>query len=140
MGYFNGIYAASLSILDNNLQLDCEKTLKHAENLIEKGCHGVIFFGSTGQSQLISLSEKIKLINILPKSKHKDKFIIGTGLNSLGDNINLINISKSIGFENFLGLGGAFGKKFGPKTPSMLDFWWNLDPPNLDFCNTLQCF
>ena len=110
MGYFNGIYAASLSILDNNLQLDCEKTLKHAENLIEKGCHGVIFFGSTGQSQLISLSEKIKLINILPKSKHKDKFIIGTGLNSLGDNISLINISKSIGFENFLVMPPAYYK------------------------------
>ena len=110
MGYFNGIYAASLSILDNNLQLDCEKTLKHAENLIEKGCHGVIFFGSTGQSQLISLSEKIKLINILPKSKHKDKFIIGTGLNSLGDNINLLNISKSIGFENFLVMPPAYYK------------------------------
>lgn len=110
MGYFNGIYAASLSILDNNLQLDCEKTLKHAENLIKKGCHGVIFFGSTGQSQLISLSEKIKLINILPKSKHKDKFIIGTGLNSLGDNINLLNISKSIGFENFLVMPPAYYK------------------------------
>ena len=110
MGYFNGIYAASLSILDNNLQLNCEKTLKHAENLIEKGCHGVIFFGSTGQSQLISLSEKIKLINILPKSKHKDKFIIGTGLNSLGDNISLINISKSIGFENFLVMPPAYYK------------------------------
>ena len=110
MGYFNGIYAASLSILDNNLQLNCEKTLKHAENLIEKGCHGIIFFGSTGQSQLISLSEKIKLINILPKSKHKDKFIIGTGLNSLGDNISLINISKSIGFENFLVMPPAYYK------------------------------
>ena len=110
MGYFNGIYAASLSILDKNLQLDCEKTLKHAENLVEKGCHGVIFFGSTGQSQLISLSEKIKLINILPKSKHKDKFIIGTGLNSLGDNINLINFSKSIGFENFLVMPPAYYK------------------------------
>ncbi len=110
MGYFNGIYAASLSILDNNLQLNCEKTLKHAENLVEKGCHGVIFFGSTGQSQLISLSEKIKLINILPKSKHKDKFIIGTGLNSLGDNISLINISKSIGFENFLVMPPAYYK------------------------------
>mgnify|MGYP001298250560 FL=1 len=110
MGYFNGIYAAGLSILDDNLQLNCEKTLKHAENLIEKGCHGVIFFGSTGQSQLISLSEKIKLINILPKSKHKDKFIIGTGLNSLGDNISLINISKSIGFENFLVMPPAYYK------------------------------
>ena len=110
MGYFNGIYAASLSILDKNLQLDCEKTLIHAENLVEKGCHGVIFFGSTGQSQLISLSEKIKLINILPKSKHKDKFIIGTGLNSLGDNINLLKISKSIGFENFLVMPPAYYK------------------------------
>ena len=110
MGYFNGIYAAGLSILDNNLQLNCEKTLIHAENLVEKGCHGVIFFGSTGQSQLISLSEKIKLINILPKSKHKDKFIIGTGLNSLGDNISLINISKSIGFENFLVMPPAYYK------------------------------
>ena len=76
MGYFNGIYAASLSILDNDLQLDCEKTLKHAENLIEKGCHGVIFFGSTGQSQLVSLSEKIKLINILPRSNIKINLLL----------------------------------------------------------------
>ncbi|OCW83021.1 dapA [Pelagibacteraceae bacterium GOM-A4] len=110
MGYFNGIFAATLSILNSNLELDCEKTLKHAENLIEKGCHGIVFFGSTGQSQLISLSEKIKLINILPKSKYKDKFIIGTGLNSLSDNVSLMKISKSIGFENFLIMPPAYYK------------------------------
>lgn len=110
MGYFNGIFAATLSILNSKLELDCEKTLKHAENLIEKGCHGIVFFGSTGQSQLISLSEKIKLINILPKSKYKDKFIIGTGLNSLSDNVSLMKISKSIGFENFLIMPPAYYK------------------------------
>ena len=110
MGYFNGIFAATLSILNSNLELDCEKTLKHAENLIEKGCHGIVFFGSTGQSQLISLSEKIKLINILPKSKYKDKFIIGTGLNSLSDNVSLMKISKSILFENFLIMPPAYYK------------------------------
>ncbi len=110
MGYFNGIFAATLSILNSNLELDCEKTLKHAENLIEKGCHGIVFFGSTGQSQLISLSEKIRLINILPTSKYKDKFIIGTGLNSLSDNVSLIKISKSIGFENFLIMPPAYYK------------------------------
>ena len=44
----NGIYAATLSVLDKNLALNSEKTIKYAENLIEKGCHGVVFFGSTG--------------------------------------------------------------------------------------------
>ena len=78
----NGIYAASLSLLNENLALDCKKTISHAEDIIDNGCHGVVFFGSTGQSQLISLSEKIQLINHLPNSKYKEKVIIGTGLNS----------------------------------------------------------
>ena len=61
----NGIYAATLSILNNDLGLDIKKTITHAEKVIDNGCHGVVFFGSTGQSQLISLSEKINLINKL---------------------------------------------------------------------------
>ena len=49
MTEIKGIYAASLSILDKNLALDVDKTIQHAENLIEIGCHGVAIFGSTGQ-------------------------------------------------------------------------------------------
>ena len=110
MEQIKGIYAASLSVLDNNLALDIKNTIKHAENVIDMGCHGVVFFGSTGQSQLISLSEKIQLINELPNSKYKTKFIIGTGLNSLIDTINLIKISKSMGFNNFLIMPPAYYK------------------------------
>ena len=76
MTQIKGIFAASLSILDENLALDVKNTIKHAETIIDNGCHGVVFFGSTGQSQLISLSEKIQLINDLPNSKYKEKFII----------------------------------------------------------------
>ena len=103
-----GIFAASLSILKNDLSLDIDNTIKHAENVIDMGCHGAVFFGSTGQSQLISLSEKIQLINQLPSSKYRDKFIIGTGLNSLADNINLIKISKSMNFNTFLIMPPAY--------------------------------
>ena len=110
MTKIKGIYAASLSVLDENLALDVNKTLKHAENVIDLGCHGAVFFGSTGQSQLISLSEKIQLINELPNSKYKSKFIIGTGLNSLVDTINLMKISKSVGFNNFLIMPPAYYK------------------------------
>ena len=44
MTEFKGIFAASLSILDTNLALNFKKTIKHAENLINAGCHGVVFF------------------------------------------------------------------------------------------------
>tara|TARA_B100001173_G_scaffold43196_1_gene34014 strand:+ start:3429 stop:4307 length:879 start_codon:yes stop_codon:yes gene_type:complete len=106
----NGIYAASLSLLSENLALDCKNTISHAEDLIDNGCHGVVFFGSTGQSQLISLSEKIQLINQLPNSKYKEKFIIGTGLNSLSDTINLMKISKTLNFDKFLIMPPAYYK------------------------------
>jgi len=105
-----GIYAATLSILNRDLGLDIKKTISHAEKVIDDGCHGVVFFGSTGQSQLISLSEKINLINNLPTSVQREKFIIGTGLNSLGDTISIMKISKSLGFNNFLIMPPAYYK------------------------------
>ena len=108
MEQIKGVYAAGLSILDKNLALDVKNTIKHAENVIDIGCHGVVFFGSTGQSQLISLGEKIQLINHLPNSKFKEKFIIGTGLNSLSDTIHLMKISKTLNFDKFLIMPPAY--------------------------------
>ena len=67
-------------------------------------------FGSTGQSQLISLSEKISLINNLSSSNYKENFIIGTGLNSLSDTISLMKISMSLGFSKFLIMPPAYYK------------------------------
>ena len=110
MNKLKGIYAASLSIFDKNLSLNIKKTIAHAENLIKNGCHGVVFFGSTGQAQLIPISEKINLINELINSKFKNKFIIGTGLNSLAENINLIKISIQLGFHDFLIMPPAYYK------------------------------
>ena len=110
MTMINGIYAATLSILDADLGLDIRKTIAHAEKVIDKGCHGVVFFGSTGQSQLISLSDKINLINNLSTNSYKENFIIGTGLNSLSDTISLMKISMSLGFIKFLIMPPAYYK------------------------------
>ncbi len=104
----NGIYAATLSLLNEDLRLDIKNTISHAEKVIDNGCHGVVFFGSTGQSQLISLADKISLINNLSSSTYKDKFIIGTGLNSLSDTISLMKISISLGFNKFLIMPPAY--------------------------------
>ena len=108
MSEINGIYAASVSILDKNLRLDISKTIKHAENLIDQGCHGVAILGSTGQAQLISLEEKIKLIQDLSKSKYKENFVIGTGFNSLSDTILLMKTSQSLDMKKFLIMPSAY--------------------------------
>ena len=108
MNEINGIYAASVSILDKNLRLDISKTIKHAENLIDQGCHGVAILGSTGQAQLISLEEKIKLIEELSKSKYKENFIVGTGFNSLNDTILLMKTSQLLDMKKFLIMPPAY--------------------------------
>ena len=48
-----GVYAAAMSIFNNDLSLDVDSTIKHAEQIIQDGLHGVVMFGSTGMAQLI---------------------------------------------------------------------------------------
>ena len=105
-----GIFAASMSILNKDLTLNIDKTIEHTEMVIDKGCHGVAIFGSTGQAQLIPVAEKIKLLNKISTNKYKDKFIVGTGLNSLGETISLMRVAISLNLEKFLIMPPAFYK------------------------------
>ena len=110
MTKISGIFAATMSVLNSDLSLNVEKTIIHAEKLIDQGCHGTAIFGSTGQSQLIPISEKIDLLNQLSKSKYKNNHIIGTGLNSLGETINFMKIAKTLNFDKFLIMPPAYYK------------------------------
>ena len=110
MNKIKGIYAASMSIFNSDLSLNIEKTVSHAEKIIDQGCHGVAIFGSTGQAQLISISEKVSLLNQLSKSKYKNKYLIGTGLNSLNETINLMSVASSLNLNDFLIMPTAYYK------------------------------
>ena len=110
MSKIKGIYAASMSVIDKNLTLNVKETINHAEMVIDQGCHGVAVFGSTGQAQLIPVAEKINLLNELSTSKYREKYIIGTGLNSLGETISLMNVAKSLNFKRFLIMPPAYYK------------------------------
>ena len=105
-----GIYAAGVSIFHDDMLLDVGATLKHAESLIEKGCHGVVVLGSTGQAQLISIKEKFQLIENLSYSKQKKNFIVGTGNNSLIETINLMKHAQKNGLNYFLLMPPAYYK------------------------------
>ncbi|MDC0569517.1 dihydrodipicolinate synthase family protein, partial [Candidatus Pelagibacter sp.] len=123
MTKIKGIYAASMSIFNKDLSLNVEKTISHAEKIINQGCHGVAIFGSTGQAQLVSVSEKISLLNKLSQSQNKDKFLIGTGLNSLNETINLMRVSSSLNLNDFLIMPPAY-YKYGDK--EVIEFYSRL--------------
>ena len=62
MSKFEGIYAATVSVLNNDLSLNIDKTINHAETIIDNGCHGAAIFGSTGQAQLLSLFLQARIL------------------------------------------------------------------------------
>jgi len=105
-----GVYAAGLSVLKEDLSLNIEATIAHAEAGIKRGLNGVFFFGSTGQSQLISVSEKKELISKLATNRLKKQFFLGTGLNSLKENIDLIKYAMEYEFQDFLIMPPAYYK------------------------------
>ncbi len=105
-----GIYAASLSVLNENGSLNINETILHAESAIRSGLHGVFFFGSTGQSQLISINEKKEFIAKIANHKLRKQFFLGTGCNSLNDNIDLIKYAMEYDFREFLIMPPAYYK------------------------------
>tara|TARA_Y100000310_G_scaffold80678_1_gene77365 strand:+ start:886 stop:1770 length:885 start_codon:yes stop_codon:yes gene_type:complete len=123
MSIKKGIYAASMTILNKDLSVDYDSTIKHSEKLIYDGCQGCVLLGSTGQAQLISSNEKKKLIEKLNNSKFKDHFILGTGTNSLNENVELIKFSINNGINRFL-LGVPAYYKFGDE--GAYSFYANL--------------
>ena len=110
MSIKKGIYAASMTIINEDLSVNIDSTVKHSEKLIEQGCHATVIGGSTGMSQLISTDEKIKLIDKISVSKFKDNFVFGTGANSLNENVQLMKRCLNNGVDRFLIMPSAYYK------------------------------
>ena len=119
-----GIYAASLSILNKEKTLNIDLTIDHAVNAIKSGLHGVFFFGSTGQSQLISITEKKEFIAKISSHKMRKNFFLGTGCNSLNENIDLIKYAMEYDFRDFLIMPPAYYK--GNTDEGVLDFYSSI--------------
>ena len=119
-----GVYAASLSVINSNGTLNVDETITHASKAINNGLHGVFFFGSTGQSQLISTSEKKELISKIASHKLRKQFFLGTGNNSLNENIDLIKYAMEYDFREFLVMSPAYYK--GNTDEGVFNFYSSL--------------
>ena len=119
-----GVYAAGLSVLNADRTLNIEATIAHACQAIQSGLHGIFFFGSTGQSQLISTNEKKELIAKIASNKLRKNFFLGTGNNSLNENIDIVKYAMEYDFKEFLIMPPAYYK--GNTDEGVFDFYSRL--------------
>ncbi|MDC0511331.1 dihydrodipicolinate synthase family protein [Pelagibacteraceae bacterium] len=119
-----GVYAAGLSVINSSGTLNIDATISHASDAIKSGLHGIFFFGSTGQSQLISIFEKKELIAKIASHKLRKQFFVGTGNNSLNENIDLVRYAMEYDFKDFLIMPPAYYK--GNTDEGVFDFYSRL--------------
>lgn len=97
-----GVYAAAVTPLKNDSTLDLESVPVLLEFLVSRGCHGALFFGTTGEGPSFSPSERETLLRSV-QSNHglvpDFRLLAGTGTPSLSETIDLTKLAFDLGFD-----------------------------------------
>src|SRR5215213_6896494 len=105
-----GVYAAAVTPIRETISngdtpdpsLDLESVPGFLTFLAERGCHGVVLFGTTGEGPSFSPSERELLMRAAyeaRKSMPDFRLIAGTGTPSLSETIDLTRLAFDLGYD-----------------------------------------
>jgi 4-hydroxy-tetrahydrodipicolinate synthase len=112
--YPRGVFAAALTPLTPDGSLDLDNLLPYLDFLANRGCHGVLLFGTTGEGPSFSLKERRALgkAAVEIKQTHPDfMLLMGTGTPSLTETIDLTRAAFDLGMEGVVVLPPYFNRK-----------------------------
>lgn len=99
-----GVYAAAVTPLhDATLDLDSVPAL--LSFLAQRGCHGAVLFGTTGEGPSFSPTEREMLMRCAREAREAlpgFRLIAGTGTPSLSETIDLTKLAFDLGFDGVL--------------------------------------
>lgn len=99
----HGVFAASLTPMDENLNVDGAAFERHCRLLLDAGCHGLAVFGTTGEANSLSEKEKISALESLVESGVPgEKLLVGTGACSLPETVRLSRAAIEAGVAGIL--------------------------------------
>ena len=102
MDFFKGAFTALVTPFKNG-EVDEDRYREHIEWQVEKGIHGLVPCGTTGESATMSHEEHKKVIKIcVEQVKGRVPVIAGTGSNNTKEAIELTNFAKSVGVDGAL--------------------------------------
>jgi 4-hydroxy-tetrahydrodipicolinate synthase len=93
-----GVFAAALTPMDRDLNVDQEAFTAHCRRLLDAGCHGLGVFGTTGEANSLSVEERTSaLATLVEDGIPGEKLLPGTGSCALTDAIHLSRAALEVG-------------------------------------------
>ena len=97
-----GVYAAAVTPLKDDLSLDLESVPALLAFLASRGCHGALFFGTTGEGPSFSPTERESLLRSVRAYRQLVpgfRLLAGTGTPSLSETIDLTKLAFDLGYD-----------------------------------------
>ena len=98
MGEIRGVLTAMVTPFDADGALDLDGSRHLARRLVERGCHGLVIAGTTGESATLSDAEKLELLEaVLDEVGDTATVIAGTGSNDTAHAVQLTREARGAG-------------------------------------------
>ena len=97
-----GVYAAAVTPLKHDSTLDLESVPALLAFLASRGCHGALFFGTTGEGPSFSPTERESLLRSVRAYRQLVpgfRLLAGTGTPSLSETIDLTRLAFDLGYD-----------------------------------------
>ncbi|MDQ3508652.1 MAG: dihydrodipicolinate synthase family protein [Actinomycetota bacterium] len=100
----HGVFAASLTPMDESLNVDDDAFATHCRRLLlDAGCHGLAIFGTTGEANSLSEKEKVSALeSLVEKGIPAEKLLAGTGACSVTETVRLTRAAIEAGTAGVL--------------------------------------
>jgi len=110
----SGVFAAAVTPITENQDLDSAGLTELLEFLVNRGCHGALLMGTTGEGPSFSPEERFEICQQAAafRSAHPEfAFLVGTGTPSLSETIALTKVSFDAGLDGVVVLPPYYYKK-----------------------------
>ena len=109
-----GIFPATLTMFDQNGDVDEQATWRHADWLIRQGVHGLVAAGTSGEFIALTMEEHQRVLEIvLDTAKNRVPVIASTGFYSTGQTVEMTKWAQKAGATAALVILPYFQKPSG---------------------------
>lgn len=109
-----GVFAAALTPLDSQFQPDLEAVPRLLDFLVQRGCHGALLLGTTGEGPSFATGERVAIFKSAQavRQVHADfRLLGGTGTPSLEETIHLTRAAFDAGLDGVVVLPPYYYRK-----------------------------
>jgi 4-hydroxy-tetrahydrodipicolinate synthase len=109
-----GVYAAAVTPLKHDFSPDADALPGLLEFLAQRGCHGTLLFGTTGEGPSFSPAERMEILKValqIRQVRPEFRLMLGTGPPSLEETIELTRAAFDLGADGVVVLPPYYYRK-----------------------------